>query len=334
MFRTTLLYFSALLLLLPAIAGAQDRLVMVNGDIISGNITLITDENVEIEPSYSDAFAVDLASVATIEIDETFEVELSDDTELLGQLTLDDAGQQVLLTPEGASIPITLAQLAEAKEPEPYFDWSLKADFNGAYNSGNTDSENTLLFADGSVKWGDHRHRADFTLRNESVNDSTTQDQTLFNYGYNWFFNKPWFIGGAFTYERDPVRDLDYRYTASALVGRDIFNDATKYLGISVGPGYQEEKLGEDSRGGGVGIWTLRYEHALLTWVDFFHTQNFTWQFYGNENSIYKTNTGLSFDLISDLYFNLSLRFDYETEPAEGRSKDDSTFAFGVGYTF
>ena len=63
----------------------------------------------------------------------------------------------MLLTADGLSRPVTLAQLREAAEPEPYFDWSFKADFNGTYNSGNTESENTLLFADGSVKWGDHR---------------------------------------------------------------------------------------------------------------------------------------------------------------------------------
>ncbi len=330
----TVLTCITVLLFMPGLAGAQDRITMINGDVISGNITLINGDDVVIEPTYADAFPVEMASVASIELDEPFEIELIDETEVLGQLLLDETGQQVLLTTAGASIPITLAEVAEATEPEAYFEWSLKADVNGTYNSGNTDSENTLLFADGSVKWGEHRHRADFTVREESVNGSSTQEQTLFNYGYNWFFSDPWFIGGAFNYERDPVRDLDYRYTATALVGRDIFDDSTKYLGISIGPGYQEEKLGGEANGGAVGMWTLRYEHALLTWVDFFHTQNFTWQFYGNDNAIYKTNTGLSFDLINDLYFNVSLRYDYETEPAEGQSNDDSTFAFGVGYKF
>jgi putative salt-induced outer membrane protein len=321
-------------LLLPGLAGAQDRIIMINGDVITGNITLINSDDVIIEPTYADPFAVEMASVATIEVDEPFEVELTDDTRVLGQLTLDATGQQVLLTSGGNSMPITLAQVAEATEPEEYFEWSLKADMNGTYNGGNTDSENTLLFADSSVKWGDHRHRADLTFREESVNGANTQEQTLFNYGYNWIFSDPWFIGGAVNYERDPVRELDYRYTASALVGRDIFDDATKYLGIAIGPGYQQQKLGGESKGGAVAMWTLRYEHALLSWVDFFHTQNFTWQYYGNDNAIYKTNTGLNFDLISDLYFNVSLRYDYETEPAEGRSNDDSTFAFGVGYKF
>mgnify|MGYP001816114337 CR=1 FL=1 len=334
MVRTVLYCISFLLVFLPGLSQAQDRVTMVNGDVISGNITLINSDDVTIEPTYADAFSVKIASVATIELDEPFEIELTDDTKVLAQLTLDEAGQQILLTPEGASVPVALAQLAEATEPEEYFEWSLKADVNGTYNSGNTDSDNTLLFTDGSVKWGEHRHRADLTFRDETVNGASTQEQTLFNYGYSWLFNDPWFVGGAVNYERDPVRDLDYRYTVGALFGRDIFDDADKYLSIAIGPGYQRQKLGGEEEGGAVAMWNLRYEHKLLSWVDFFHTQNFAWQFYGTDNAIFKTNTGLNFDLVNDLYFNVSLRYDYETEPAEGRSKDDSTFAFGVGYKF
>jgi putative salt-induced outer membrane protein len=334
MFRKCFLTLATLLVLTSAGTFAQDRVVMKNGDVISGNVSLITDQDVVIEPSYSDAFAVDITEVATVELADAFDIELADDTRLEGRLAVDESGQQLIIAADGATLPFSLTQLAQATEPEDYFDWNLKADLNASYNGGNTDSENTLFFVDGGMKWGDHRHRADLTVRDESVNGTSTQEQTLFNYGYNWIFSDPWFMGGSFAYERDPVRDLEYRYTAGLLIGRDIFDDAKKYLGIGIGPGYSQEKLGDESDGGAVGLWNLRYEHSLLTWVSFFHTQNFTWQYYGNDNSIYKTNTGFSFDLVSDLYFNVSLRYDYETEPAEGRSKDDSTLAFGVGYAF
>ena len=331
--RTAIKLF-VVLVSLPLAGMAQDRVVMINGDVITGNVSLISGDELLIEPSYADEFAIDLAEVASVEIQEAFDIELENDTKLQARLALDESGNQVLLSEDGSTQGIELAQLAEASEPAPYFDWALKTAFNGAYNSGNTDSESTLLFADGGVKVGDHRHRADFTIRNESVNGDETQDQTLFNYDYNWLVSKPWFVGAGLSYERDPIRELDYRYTTGLVVGRDIFDDSQKFLSINLGPAYQEEKLDGESRGGAVAIWNLRYEHALLDWIDFFHTQSFTWQFYGNENNIYKTNTGLNFDLISDLYFNVSYLYDYETAPAEGRSEDDSTLAFGLGYKF
>jgi hypothetical protein len=79
-----------------------------------------------------------------------------------------------------------------------------------------------------------------------------------------------------------------------------------------------------DSESGAVAFWNLRYEHALWDGVDFFHRQNFTRQFCGLDNLIRKTNSGFHFDIVDDLYANFSCRYDYETEPAAGASKDSA----------
>lgn len=325
------------LLLAIACAGnalAQDRLVMKNGDVITGNVSLIDGDDVYIEPSYADEFAVSLADVETIELDEPFEVELADETTSdAATLTLNSAGEQVLVI-DGVERPVSLGEIAEASEPEAYFDWGANVDWNTTINDGNTDSRNTLLFAQGNMKVGDHRHFGDLTFRREEQNGVRTKEQDLLNYAYNWFFNDPWYVGGSFSWERDPIRELDHRYTAGLIVGRDIFDDATKFLTFSIGVGYSDEEIGGVSESGAVGLWNLRYEHAFWDGVDFFHNQNFSQQFYGNDNLILKTNTGFRFDIINDLYANVSLRYDYETEPAAGASKDDSTFQFGIGYSF
>lgn len=322
---------------LSAVSGlalADDRIVMKNGDVITGNISLVDGDDVYIEPSYADEFAVSLSEVVTIEVDQTFEVELADGTKIeAATLSVNDAGEQVLLV-DGAARPFTLAEIAEAKEPDPYFDWSANVDLNASYNSGNTDSENTLIFGAGTMKIGDHRHYGDLTFRNEEQNGVRTQEQTLFNYSYNWFFNEPWYVGASASYERDPIRELDHRYTAGVLVGRDVFDDAVKFLTFSIGAGWSDEEIGGVSESGAVGLWNLRYEHDFWDGVSFFHLQNFTQQFYGRDNLILKTTTGFRFDLISDLYANVSLRYDYETEPAPGASEDDSTLQVGLGYAF
>lgn len=325
---------TVLALALSHTAIAQDRVVMKNGDVITGNVSLIDGDDVYIEPSYADEFAVSLADVATIELDEPFAVELADETRAdEALLTLNDAGEQVLLI-DGAERTVSLMEIAEMSEPDPYFDWGASVDWNTTINDGNTDSRNTLLFAQGNMKVGDHRHVGDLTFRREEVDGVSTKEQDLLNYAYNWFFNDPWYVGGSLTWERDPIRELDHRYTAGLLVGRDIFDEANRFLTVSFGIGYTDEEIGGISDSGTVGLWNLRYEQTLWGGVDFFHLQNFTQQFYGNDNLILKTNTGFRFDIIDDLYANVSLRYDYETEPAAGASEDDSTLQFGIGYTF
>ncbi|MDH3865216.1 MAG: hypothetical protein OEV10_14730, partial [Gammaproteobacteria bacterium] len=61
--------------LAPTLATA-DVLYLKNGDRITGAIKRIWDDEVTIEPEYSDEFQVDLPLVARIESDRDFEIEM------------------------------------------------------------------------------------------------------------------------------------------------------------------------------------------------------------------------------------------------------------------
>jgi len=171
-------------------------------------------------------------------------------------------------------------------------------------------------------------------MRREEVDGTETQDQDRLNYFYNWMFNDPWYSGLSLGWERDPIRELDNRYTAGLLLGRDVFDDSHRFLTIFADVGYSDERIGGLSEGGAVGFWNLRYEHEFWPGVDFFHRQDFTQQFYGLDNLILKTASGFQLEFFDDFYTNISYRYDYETEAAEGASKDDSTLQLGIGYEF
>ncbi len=335
-FRLSTAALAVLLLALPLASLAQDRLTMKNGDVLTGKISIFTESTVTIQPAYaSNAMEIDVGAVETIHIEEGyFEVELADGSSLEGRVAMGANGNQVLVLEDGTERPIVLSDITSAHAPDAYFSWGLNADFNATINEGNTDSQNTLLFFDGNMRMGEHRHRADLTFRREEIDGVKTKEQDLFNYAYNWIFADPWYMGGSFSYERDPIRDLDYRYTAGLLFGRDIFNDDVKLLSISLGAGYSEEEIGGVKEDGLVGLWELRYEHTLRQGMQLFHNHHITQQFYGEDNLIFKSNTGIRLDLVKDLYASVSLRYDYETEPAPGSSKDDTTLAIGLGYSF
>ncbi len=313
---------------------AQDRVIMNNGDVITGNVSLIDGDDVYIEPSYADEFAIDLSEVASIELEQAFEVELADQTEFEAATLGVDADGEPVLVVDGEEHPVDLTEIAEAKEPEKFFDWGAMVDFTATFNEGNTDSRNTVLYGQGDLKIGDHRQYLDVTFRDEEQDGEQTKEQTLLNYSYNWFFADPWFIGASASWERDPIRELEHRYTVGALVGRDLIDTATTFLTFSFGPGYSSEEIGGVSDEGAVALWNLRYEQEFTGWMTFFHNDQLTRHFYGTDNTILKTNTGFRFDLVGDLYANASLRYDWESEPAPGASEDDSTLQLGLGYKF
>jgi len=326
--------FTLATLFLPGIALA-DQLVMKNGDIITGAISKISDGDVYIEPSYADEFAVDMDDVAAIQTDQALEIEMKDGSEMTAQFAgASSTGEQILVV-EGLPTNVGLADLEQAEEPAEWYDRVSHAELNTTINSGNTDSQNTLVFADTRLKLGDHRHLADLTFRRDETDGIQTKKQDLFRYEYNWMFNEPWYTGLTGSYERDPIRELDHRYSLGAIVGRDLIDNAHQFMTFSVGLGYSEEKISGVSESGAVALWRLIYEHDFLGGdLSFFHNDTISYQLYDVNNTILKTNTGFRYDIIDDVYASISLRYDYESDPAADAKNSDTTLVVGVGAEF
>lgn len=332
----TLRITAAVLLLTTLVCSTvyADQVRMSNGDTITGEISKIEDDKVFITPSYADEFSVALPEVVSIEADQAFDVVLDDGSEAEAVFTHGQNGMQTMVV-DGDAQEIVLANVTMAVEPEPWYERSSKAEVNMTLNDGNTDSQNTLIFADTAVRFGDHRHHADITFRRDKTDDEYTKKQDLLRYNYNWLFSDPWYLGATATYERDPIKELEHRYTLGALVGRDIFNEDNRFLSISLGAGYTDEEYLTSSDSGATGLWKLDYTQDLRDGdLAFFHNHTLNYQFFGENNAIFKSNTGFRYSFLGDIYANVSVRYDYETEPQGGAENSDTTLAVGLGASF
>jgi putative salt-induced outer membrane protein YdiY len=314
---------------------SADVLVLKNGDRISGEISRIWDSEVSIEPEYTDEFAVDLSAVDYIESDRNFEIELKDGTEIVGQFAGADSEGKQILTTESESVSMGLEALFELDEPEEAFDWDSNIEFSAALNSGNTESYNTKLRADGTVKFNDHRHLGEVTFFKEEQGVTVTQEQDLFKYGYNWLFRDPWFFSAQLMFERDPIIELESRVILSAGIGRDIWNTPRQSLSVQAGVGSQTEDIAMVTEESGVWIWSLRYRQDFFgDNLEVYHNNSIVSNFSGRANTSYKTTTGLRFEITDLLYLNLSLDYDYETDPIEDAENEDIALLIGLGAEF
>jgi putative salt-induced outer membrane protein YdiY len=322
------------LFLVPAAASA-DVLYLKNGDRITGEIKRIWDDEVTIEPEYSDEFAVDLPLVERIESDREFEIEMPDGTEVVGTMQgVDDEGNQVIEI-DGDSVAVALSALREVDEPEDFYDWELLVDYALTVNNGNTDSLNSRLSGEGMFKHGDHRHSGKVTQTLEEQDSETIKDHSLLSYTYNFLFSDPWFFAANGQLERDPIRELTRRLTASVGIGRDIWNDPHRFLNIQLGAGFSEEEIGLDQDTSSVAAWLLRFRHELFS-DDFeiFHNHSIVETIAGRENTIIKTTTGLRYEISDLLYRNVAYDWDHESEPAGTAEKTDTTLSIGAGLEF
>jgi putative salt-induced outer membrane protein YdiY len=275
-----------------------------------------------------------MADVASIQADGVYDVVLQDGREVQAQFAGAENGQQTLIV-DDSPLLIAVTDIDIAEPPPPYYERVSHIDVNATYRDGNTDSQNTLIYADTRLRLGQHRHIADLTFSREEQDGISTKKQDLLRYEYNWLLDGPWYLGATASYERDPIKDLDHRYNLGLLVGRDFFNDDVKFLTASLGLGWSEEELGGVTDSGAVGLWKLIYEHKLRGGdLAFFHNHSLNYQFYGENNAIFKSNTGFRYDIFENVYANVALRYDYETEPAPGTEHYDTTLAVGVGAEF
>ena len=51
----------------------------------------------------------------------------------------------------------------------------------------------------------------------------------------------------------------------------------------------------------------------------------------GRENIIYRTSTGLRYEITDLLYANIQLDYDYETQVVDTSSNEDIALLFGIG---
>jgi hypothetical protein len=308
-----------------------DKVYLKNGDVISGDIKAIWDDELIVEPEYSDEFSVEMEYVDYIEGKKIFTIEFNDghkiQAEMLGKA---EDGKQLILV-NGRQQSILLSDLAELEEPEEYFDWEYNLGFNIDFNKGNTNSESYVLKSDGLVKLGDHRHIANVSFEREDTEEIKTKNKDRANYSYNWSFNDPWFLGLNIGYERDPIKELTYRYTLTPGVGYEIWDDSWRFFTIQIGSGFQEDKVAGEINHSQTAVWLVRFNHDVNGGdVNFFHNHSLFESLSDRTNTVFNSTTGIKSELTSDLDMNISLDYDKESNPSDGASKEDLRLLIGV----
>lgn len=334
--KPTLLKLSLLafaLCCLPLAAHA-DQVVMKNGDVITGKISRVDANEVVINPAYTKKFAVKRSAVESIVTESVLEVELEDGEKVRARFAGLEEGMQVLEI-DHSDTPIDIERMQRASVPQSWYKRESQIEALATINDGNTKSRSAALAVETRLRLGDHRQFARLGYRRDENDDETTKKQTRANYEYDWLFRRSWYLAATADYERDPIRDLNHRFTFGALLGHDFFDNEHLFLTIKAGAGYTDEKLGGDPTNGPVGLWEMGFRyHFGGRKLELVHDHALTYQDYGANNTIIRSSTGLRMDVMWDIYATATYGFNYETDPAPGKLSKDSTLAFGLGAKF
>jgi putative salt-induced outer membrane protein YdiY len=330
-------YRFLLLLTLGSLASGAfaDVLFLNNGDRITGQVTAIGGDSVTIRPAYSGDVKVKLGDVAKLETQAAIELELSDGTVGLFQITgSPEKGQATLVAAEQA-IDVALTEIERYGERPKPKNWGTTLDLSSTFNRGNTESQ------DGNLQWkanyqrGQHRYKSDLKMSREEEDGVTTKEKDRLKLGYNRLFDNNWFFALNTAFERDPIEDLDHRVSITPALGYDFWNDDRRTLNFQLGAGYAAETSGGKDESTSNVDWKLEISYKFFDGgMTLFHSHNIYRNFSGRENSVLNSETGVRYKLLQNLNVNVQANYDYDTEPVEGSDSKDLEVLIGVGLSF
>lgn len=333
---------------------SADEIRMKNGDVLTGKIVKKETDRVIFRTTYAGEIPIQWSEVANVISDQPVQIVLLDGTSVNG----------VLVKTEPGSAKVAFAKIKDEPQqddrpteelPEASFDlvstkylnptpdltgegmrWSGNMAAGATLTRGNNETKQLRFDAETIARAlqqrytvGGHFNRAEDRGRN-----------TLFNsraYGkFDYFFSKKWYGYANTTLENDRFRDLRLRSTYGAGTGYQIFETPERNLSLEgglnyVSEDYYEEEEDDDSY---PGIrWATKYDQLLFTGsTRFFHEHEVLIGLNEVSQTLVFSKTGFRFPLIFNFNASAQFNFNWDSTPAEGREKEDSTLMFTLGY--
>lgn len=224
----------------------------------------------------------------------------------------------------------------------------------GTEKSGNVESSDWLAAA--LINWRVNDFRHDFELRytgeylkvesepGAPATRSSVSEYYKGFYGINWFFMPRWYLLGDLTAEKDDAKQIAERYVAglgsgfqwwesdiTALKLEASFLKTKEYYDLSAA----DLALGTDDRKEFTsGRLAVDFRYLFPKDITFFHRGEVSQNLDDSDDWRAYADTGINAPLGFGVSASLLVTYDYSNAPQEGVEKSDTTYRFGVSYSW
>ena len=214
--------------------------------------------------------------------------------------------------------------------------WDVTADLATTTAVGNTETSD-LNFVAGATRTGESvDHVLGAAWHRGEAEDVLAKDQLDLNYDMRWKYSESWYAVGSFEYFRDPIKDIDQRYTGGAGVGHTFWTSARGALSTDFGVSRVFEKLASvtaPTSGSNPALrWSLSYQRWLAPGrLELFHNNQLLHILASDRGTVWDSDTGLRLHVNSRWQAGLRVDLQHETVPAAGRGRTDAAYAVSFG---
>jgi hypothetical protein len=313
---------------------AGDVVHLRNGDRLSGTIVKMDGETLLITTPYAKEVPVDWKEVVALESAGPHWVRLA---------TGEFVKARLVSTPEGVSIesedvrspqPVALDRIATIGiPPGPKYSGSL-----GALISGSTGNTETLVFgAAGGIQrdTDDDRMRLGVRTEYEESDNEVTVQRTRGYTDYDYYLGKKWYVTGLLRLEHDKLEDLTLRTTVGGGPGYRFFDSKDLKLRAYAGLAYVNENFDESSdRDFLSALVGDEFRWNVTDWFSVYQLAEIYPSLADVSDTLFHVEAGVRQSLPKGMFVDFGIINDYDTEPADGKDKNDLRYIGQIGYEF
>ena len=316
-----------------------DRLVLTNGDIISGDILNISTEEVSIETIYDEKIVIpfnlisELKSENSIILINNLNKNITvNNFQKIDNLIYFNIDEELMKIEKTKINSLNLEK--STKKEKNLIKSSGNIGINYFQNSGNTNTKKFIGDFYNETSIDKNRLIINFKNNEASDNNLKTASNWDVNLKYDYIFGDTWYSFLNNSFEKDTFRDIDLRESYGVGLGNrneEFLNFKTTYeLGFS---NVKTKHNLISNKNFNAGIWLLNLEKSFSLFnLKFFHKNNGIQEINGNNQLIVKSNTGLKLPILKNIYLSYELQVDWEKKPSSNKKKTDKINYFTLGY--
>ena len=333
------IYLSFLLCALLGFSGGAygDEIVIKNGDLLTGVLTTMSDNELSLETDYAGRIVISVDQIRSIKTQENYEILIRNET-LRGRLFYDLTGQYVLAA--DGHVPILLEDVSRIEKKQNlsgaiFRSWRSRADLSLILSQGNSETKNYNVFFESILKRRRSEHALALLINNEKAEAILTREQFDLDYGYKRFISRKWFASGTAEYFEDELKDIERRITMSGGAGYQFWDNVKGELSVDLSVSAVQEKIGLEGEINPALRLGIDYRRMLfLDKMELFHRQSVLAIPDAERGQVINASSGIRYELSTFVDTAFRIDTNYETKPAPGREKTDLTYTIGLGLKF
>lgn len=334
--KLVLILIAAVLPLLLSTGNVRaDRVVLQNGDTLTGTLVKVQGGKLTLKTDYAGAVEINVAKVKSVATDKPVEIRMKSGETLKGKIKLTDEGK---LTVESSVDRETIGvewQKVSAINPPKQGIWKGNVTVGGNLQSGNTDRTALSLGASAMRRTDRDRFSLGFLFNYGEDEDVLITRNTYGSAKYDYFFTKRLYGYLGLELLNDKFQDIKLRTIVGPGMGYQIWDDPVKALAIETGASYFSDNMrhGDDSDYA-TARFGLNFRYSLLKFFVF--TDSLTYYPSLERFSTYtlRNESALTTPLGARWALTLANILQYDSEPTSGIGKTDNQWILGLQYLF